>query len=164
VFFAVFWVIADRYLPKITERDKIVFKTAITIIGIFTIGGYSAFIVLRHRYLARRSPLLEFDKSSRRISIHNGSRTFSTDEVVCLLALTTRRIVGRDRSLNTELALIVNAGGKRERIMIVSSASGSKKTFDNVLMPFQAATGLRTLKARSGGLFRASPFTVRDIK
>jgi hypothetical protein len=84
--------------------------------------------------------------------------------VVCLLALTTRRIVGRDRSLNTELVLVVNVGDKRERILIVTSASGSKKTFDNVLIPFQAATGLRTLKARSGGLFRAAPFTVREIK
>ena len=75
-FFVGFWIVVDRYLVQITKNEKILFQCAIVVIGVLALAAYLLICWLRQRYLKRRSPLLECQKQTRTVSIHNHARSF----------------------------------------------------------------------------------------
>jgi hypothetical protein len=162
-FFVGFWIVVDRCLVQITKNEKIVFESVIIAIGILTILAYVAISWMRQRYLKLCSPLLEYKKHVHSMSIFNKSRSFREEDIVCVLSLTNWHGHTAGKSLETEMDLITQAAGQRERHVIATISDSTGKYFDELLTALRTATGLQVLKARPEGPLGTGPMTVHDL-
>ena len=159
--FAGFWVVLERVRP---ESMPWPLGVPIVLIGILAVGGALGGHLLRLRYLRGRGPLLEFDKRTRRVRIDGGRQEFAAADVVCVQALANWSARAHQRTLHSELNLVTNVGGRRERHLLIANMDSRVTSFDYVVLPLRAATGLRVLRVSRAGLLRRGPLVVEEVE
>jgi hypothetical protein len=158
--FAGFWVVLERVRP---ESMPWPLGVPVVLVGVVAVGGALGGHLLRLRYLRGRGPLLEFDKRARRVRIDGGRHEFAAGEVVCVQSLTNWSGT-HNRSLHSELNLITVAGGRRERHHLIATMDSRRTSFDFVVRPLRAATGLRVLRVSRSGLLGSGPLVVEEVE
>ena len=158
--FVGFWLVLERVEPQSMPWPL---GVPVVLIGILAVGGALGGHLLRLRYLRGRGPLLEIDKRTRRVRIDAGRREFAADEVVCVQSLTNWTAGRHNRSLYSELNLITDASGRRERHLLIATMDSRRRSFDFVVRPLRAATGLRVLRVSRAGMLRTGAVVVEEV-
>jgi hypothetical protein len=90
-----------------------------------------------------------------------GSQNFATADVYALLGLSLNDGHGETKS---ELQLVVrDAGGLTPHLICTSLSSFANRTYGDMMREFGALTGIRTVVAEPGGLFRGGDPVITEI-
>jgi hypothetical protein len=156
-----FWVTLDRLAP---ETFTVLWRIFVIIVSVIAVGGALGGHLLRLRYLRGRGALIEFDKRTRELSLDGGRVTCDADDVVCVQSVTNWTRNNAERSLYSELNVIVERNGHRKRHLLKTAMDSRATTFDYILLPLRSATGLRALRVRPEGLLGMRGLIVEEVE
>lgn len=119
------------------------------------IGTFGPALMLRWQFdrAVRQNPMLEWDRSRNRLSVHRGRITFNTAEVIGLVALTDPLV---DEMPNrSQLQLLVRNSGGTHCELVGTSTKPANQVFVSALREFAARTGCpiwvgRAVEGRQG--------------
>lgn len=123
--------------------------------------GPALFIRRRYDWAVQRNPVLEWDLSNNRLSVHRGRITFDTADVVGLVAL-TETLVSDEIPNHTQLQLLLHNSGGTYSELIATSTEPAEKAFVPALREFAARTGCpvwigHAVEGRQGSKFDVQP-------
>lgn len=95
-------------------------------------------------------PCLIYDKSSGRVELPWEGEVFKRDEIVHVQYITTKRLDGIDSEQLSELNLITQRRGRRQRWPLLRSINNIK-AFDYIVKPLIEHTGLTVLRVEDQG-------------
>lgn len=129
------------------------------LLAVVTTFGTLALCLRRIYELKRISPLLEYDKILKTISIHNRKFTASEENVFCVLAYSPF-----DKyEFYAELQVILEINGVKTYHLIDTNLSSAKKTYKNIITEFGNLTGIQTIIAEPSNFFKNSKIEISII-
>jgi hypothetical protein len=129
--------------------------------GIVAVGGPILAHLWRVRHLRATSPLVEFDRTTSRVSVLAGAHRFDAEQVHCLLMVVNKHDTMGDSY--SELQLVVDLPTGRERRFIMGSICGYCESFRDASVAFANATGIKLLNARREWLNGGWEMTAEEI-
>ncbi|MEM9790044.1 MAG: hypothetical protein AAF842_06520 [Planctomycetota bacterium] len=102
-------------------------------------------ILLVHRVAMRHGTWFVYDRMTRRVTLPRSGETFDANEIVHLEYITTKRVQSRSNTRVTELNLVTNRDGRRQRWHLLSSIY-LYRAFDDLLKPLIEETGLPAVR------------------
>lgn len=127
------------------------FNTMPIVIALLTCGSFTGVVYWQVAKARRSGPWLIYDKATGQVDLPREGLSFQRQEIICLQDITTKRLdfgsVLNNQRLS-ELNLITQRDGRRQRWSLLRSSTGSFKEFDHILKPLVRNTDIPVIQVR----------------